>query len=353
MTERDPLSTPAVPGGLPFDASQIQFTQATVYPAGTLGAHDQSIISVKDAPYNAKGDGVTDDTAAIQAAINSVTAGSTVFFPPGTYLLSGSGLSITTNLILRGSGHASVLTYNGSGVGITVNSGIGANGKTKLVDFAITTTAGTPTTGILVTGSTFVTIENVYCSVFPIGFDLLSSFVVRLSHVQFDAKAIGDNSAASANTKIGIRMTLCNSCVMDGESLVLRTQFGVQLIACSLCIVRDSDIEYGTTPVAGGIGLKITAQSATNSYGNRIDSVWFEDNDSAIVLDGSAASSGSGVIGTLIIGNEFETLSGGWQAINIIKASKTTIIGGNTSVAAIANITVTASTMAPCRYARW
>lgn len=28
MTERDPISTPALPGGLPFDASQIQFTQS-------------------------------------------------------------------------------------------------------------------------------------------------------------------------------------------------------------------------------------------------------------------------------------------------------------------------------------
>lgn len=43
--------------------------------------------------YGAKGDGATDDTAAIQAAINAVCANglgqrSTLFFPPGTYLVS-------------------------------------------------------------------------------------------------------------------------------------------------------------------------------------------------------------------------------------------------------------------------
>lgn len=47
-------------------------------------------INVKDAPYSAKGDGATDDKAAIQAALNDVpTAGGSVYFPPGDYVVSG------------------------------------------------------------------------------------------------------------------------------------------------------------------------------------------------------------------------------------------------------------------------
>lgn len=43
-------------------------------------------VSVKD--FGAVGDGITDDTAAIQAAIDSLTAGGSCFFPRGTYLIS-------------------------------------------------------------------------------------------------------------------------------------------------------------------------------------------------------------------------------------------------------------------------
>lgn len=45
-----------------------------------------SFINVKD--RGAKGDGETDDTAAIQAAIDSMSDGETLFFPPGTYIIS-------------------------------------------------------------------------------------------------------------------------------------------------------------------------------------------------------------------------------------------------------------------------
>ncbi len=52
---------------------------------------DASILNVKRAPYNAKGDGVADDTAAIQKAISDqIGARGFVYLPNGTYKVTDS-----------------------------------------------------------------------------------------------------------------------------------------------------------------------------------------------------------------------------------------------------------------------
>lgn len=55
------------------------------------------------APYNAKGDGTTDNTNAIQSALDKAAAdgGGVVFLPPGHYKVTGN-LSVPTNVELKG-----------------------------------------------------------------------------------------------------------------------------------------------------------------------------------------------------------------------------------------------------------
>lgn len=62
--------------------------------------------------YGAKGDGITDDTAAIQAAVSAATDGGTVVFAPGYYKVS-STITVTKPISLQGT----VAGYDSTGLG--------------------------------------------------------------------------------------------------------------------------------------------------------------------------------------------------------------------------------------------
>lgn len=83
-------------------SSDVSFTQAgTGAVARTVDAKLKDVVSVKD--FGAKGDGTTDDTAAIQAALNS--GAKRVIFPAGTYLIgSGQGVVVKSNTAVSGYG---------------------------------------------------------------------------------------------------------------------------------------------------------------------------------------------------------------------------------------------------------
>jgi hypothetical protein len=74
--------------------------------------------------YGAKGDGSTDDTSAIQAAINAAgVAGGTVYFSPGTYEIT-STLTLSVQVKLMGAGGiSSAISYTGTGDAVSFSSG--------------------------------------------------------------------------------------------------------------------------------------------------------------------------------------------------------------------------------------
>jgi len=89
------LTAPSKPAGLltaqgkVFERSKPQYES---YPASAF-------ISVKSA--GAKGDGVTDDTAAIQAVLNQASANSVVYFDHGAYLITNT-VKVPKNIKITG-----------------------------------------------------------------------------------------------------------------------------------------------------------------------------------------------------------------------------------------------------------
>lgn len=94
---------------------------STVFVPGTTITHQwlnavndvcnntQDYVSVKS--FGAVGDGVTDDTTAIQNALNS--SASRVYIPEGNYLISS--LNVPSNIIICGDGYSSKLSATGLG----------------------------------------------------------------------------------------------------------------------------------------------------------------------------------------------------------------------------------------------
>jgi hypothetical protein len=78
-------------------------------PAGQLGNVPVSVYNVKS--YGAKGDGSTDDAAAINSAISAAKTGGggIVLFPTGTFAIGSSIVVNNDSIILRGSGWDTVI----------------------------------------------------------------------------------------------------------------------------------------------------------------------------------------------------------------------------------------------------
>lgn len=229
---------PIDPGTDAMTFSQALFsglTGVTFLQAGTgavsRAAQDKmrEIVSVKD--FGATGDGSTDDTAAIQAAIDVAVAGGggIVLFPPGFYKTT-SALTITKGVVLQGSG-IGLGTGTGNSGGTVIRSGAAAGDvitissaqSCTLLDFTIdcpSFTKASGTAGVRVQGEggsgntnnrtrlQNVRISNMYDAIV---WDAASNLVMHGCHVQ-DFLNIGVYSKQTGATDSG--HNTIDSCVI-------------------------------------------------------------------------------------------------------------------------------------------
>ena len=139
-------------GGI-IDASNV------IYNEGSTGAINSTVktklqesVSVKD--FGAIGNGIADDTAAIQAAISAVSLGGTVFVPTGTYVVS-STLNVS-NINFVGNGYSTVIKPTSAVTTVISLNGTayaaiaGVTWRSTVSDIFIDGSSTTNATGILI-----------------------------------------------------------------------------------------------------------------------------------------------------------------------------------------------------------
>jgi len=93
--------------------------------------HSAVVFNIKHPDFGAAGNGVTDDTSAIQTAINAAVSagGGTVYFPSGAYYTSAPLVINGSSVHLAGEGRASSLDVHGSFDSILINTTSSPDGQ--------------------------------------------------------------------------------------------------------------------------------------------------------------------------------------------------------------------------------
>ena len=167
-------------------------------------------VSVKD--FGAVGDGVTDDTAAIQAALGVVAAydnGGTVVLPIGTYNCGSTKITVPQKVTLHldgaeilssaanaieitlgsdslsgkisGSGHAAKLTHTGTGYGIVCN-GAGESRANVFISDILIEGSSSGTAGLYTTAFNRLTTSNLKINGYTAGAAHLNEGANAITH---------------------------------------------------------------------------------------------------------------------------------------------------------------------------
>jgi len=268
-------------------------------PGGACVPAPTSSLVVSVSAHGAKGDGVTDDTAAIQAAIDAVGgSGGTVLVPDGTYMVnailnSGKGLLLRSNMTLKLSPGAVLKALPNASQSYTILylarvSQVNILGGTVEGErSAHTGTGGESGMGINIASSQHIVIEG-----------------VTAKECWGDGFYIGGSLGCQD-------VTLCNV-VADHN----RRQ-GLSVVRADGVVVRNSTFKNtaGTTPEAG-IDIEPNAGETVNNM--QILGCTFTNNAGGGIQDGvPIANTGSAfatnivIEGNLITGNGVNAVNGG------------------------------------------
>jgi hypothetical protein len=239
--------------------------------------------------YGAQGDGVADDTSAIQATINaaSTTGGGVVYFPTGTYKTTAV-INMAAKIILQGDGENSSLitsTHTGDSFNMSspINSSTGVYNSVR--DLYIKNTNGSNVgAGYDDVGGTYITMRNVKIEGFKYGVILDQSELVHISDCEFKSNLLG-----------GVWL------VNGAEHTPLAQKEFTNRISIESCQFNQGATAYGIIDDGG-----TSHTFKDNNYNGCLHHIFSCDSHGCSIIGGEF----EGAVGACII-FDYQTLSGG------------------------------------------
>lgn len=312
------------------DAANITYTSAGAGAVTTtVQTKLRESVSVKD--FGAVGDGVTDDTTAINLAIASLTTGGSLYFPKGTYQLFSPLVFSASNLTFYGDGASSVLRrdsssandyiFQSSGSGVLTNVLIeklrfesqrtSASGTQSFVNFD-----GQDLSNITVQNCSFAN-TTAYCNSIFIktaagksvsGVKILNNFIESSKRMGFEIinhdnstnynasdVLVEGNTFANCNVMcVSISGPVQNSTVSNNKFIGASTTNGLELVGPSGCNVVGN--------IFSGTFTSLISSSGTLTQGRNIV---ISDNSTNGLTTGRVYLANAGA--ATISGNNFQT----------------------------------------------
>lgn len=324
----------------PIDSSNITYDPPFVDSVPTtVEAKLAQYVSVKD--FGAKGDGVTDDTAAIQNALDNSYD---VFFPAGNYKVSGT-LTLRPYANLQGAGKVGYVTsytenlgqgtrliqttnafllYTSTGdLDVDYEGHITISDMTLLGGLVTQNEALRGTYGLACYSSQRMICNRVYAAFFSLsGFRFLGALVVTMHDCEADYNQ--DSGIAMDFGPFGTTETTNSymSYILGGKCHQNKN-YGIRLGVSTVRVsITNVDIESTGVYYPTGLGVGIAITSEANTV--LIDGCWFEGNKNHILM-GDGISTVNVPKGTVLRNLEMWSIVGAGPKIQIQSGINTII----------------------------
>jgi len=232
--------------------------------ARTVNAKLREMVSVKD--FGAVGNGVTDDTAAIQAAITATSAG-IILIPEGTYKVSSTISWTKNNIYVEGEGQGAtyILFTNATADVFRIGDGTANPGDTGISNLSITSSvvktngaAVKVQNGHNVRLSYIRLVENMfYGFYFEAGAE---QFLYYLSDFEINSGTIG--------ISIGLTGSMWVQDLWIERGVVASTNIGIDIVNASGLFISNIDVIAATD-----IGIRVRPQAGKAARGLAFNNV--------------------------------------------------------------------------------